>query len=112
MKNIKSFLSENFHFLEVKFSIYLNTACFRNVVCKGDNVCNIFAFMRTCRTSAPTRTSQYRIISLVTDTISLLALDDLFQKRMLPPLQIFNTSNFFVSELNYQVSVCIFLDRM
>ena len=29
MKNI-SFLSENFQFLEVKFSIYLNRQCFHN----------------------------------------------------------------------------------
>ena len=28
MKNIKSFLSENFQFLEVKFSIYLNRRVF------------------------------------------------------------------------------------
>ena len=28
MKNIKSFLSENFQFLEVKFSIYLNRHVF------------------------------------------------------------------------------------
>ena len=27
MKNIRIFLSENFQFLEVKFSIYLNRAC-------------------------------------------------------------------------------------
>ena len=30
MKNIRIFLSENFHFLVVKFSVYLNWACFRN----------------------------------------------------------------------------------
>ena len=29
MKNIRIFLSENFQFLEVKFSLYLNR-CFRN----------------------------------------------------------------------------------
>ena len=28
MKNIKSFLSENFQFLEVKFAIYLNRRIF------------------------------------------------------------------------------------
>ena len=30
MKNIRIFLSENFHFLVVKFSVYLNRARFRN----------------------------------------------------------------------------------
>ena len=30
MKNIRFFFSENIHFLVVKFSLYLNTACFRN----------------------------------------------------------------------------------
>ena len=30
MKIIRIFLSENFHFLVVKFSVYLNRPCFRN----------------------------------------------------------------------------------
>ena len=42
MKNIRVFLSENFHFLEVKFSIYLNRRVFVMKACiqslsKGDN---------------------------------------------------------------------------
>ena len=57
--------------------------------------------------------------TIVTDTIYIftarfgrLRFSSLFQKWMLPPLQILNTSNFFVSEQNYQVLVCIFLVRM
>ena len=46
MKNIRFFLSENFQFLEVKFSIYLNRCVFVmlaffyyiKVVCKGVNI--------------------------------------------------------------------------
>ena len=30
MKNIRIFLSENFHFLVVKYSVYLNRHVFRN----------------------------------------------------------------------------------
>ena len=38
MKNIRVFLSENFQFLEVKFSIYLNRRVFVMVFCfKADN---------------------------------------------------------------------------
>ena len=57
--------------------------------------------------------------TIVNDTIYIFTLrfgrlrfSSLFQKWMLPPLQIFEHSNFFVSELNYQVLVCIFLVRM
>ena len=44
MKNIRVFLSENFHFLEVKFSVYLNRRVFvmlRTITINaGDMACN------------------------------------------------------------------------
>ena len=56
--------------------------------------------------------------TIVNDTIYIFTLrfgrlrfSSLFQKWMLPPLQIFEHL-FFVSELNYQVLVCNFFVRM
>ena len=45
MKNIRDFLSENFQFLEVKFSIYLNRHIF--VMCTSDVVLNQLAHQRS-----------------------------------------------------------------
>ena len=41
MKNISVFLSENFHFLVVKFSVYLN----RHVFVMGDNFYEMSAYI-------------------------------------------------------------------
>ena len=35
MKNIRVFLSENFHFLVVNFSVYLNRRVFVMIICSG-----------------------------------------------------------------------------
>ena len=59
-----------------------------------------------------------KVVSLTSELIlSLLALDDFgflhcFRSRCYLHFRFVNTSNFFVSELNYQMLVCIFLVRM
>ena len=45
MKNIRFFLSENFHFLVVKFSVYLNRLIFVFNVGNG-LMCHFLAFIR------------------------------------------------------------------
>ena len=48
MKNIKSFLSENFQFLEVKFSIYLNRRFF---VMPRDSHKTLMCFIKQLKSS-------------------------------------------------------------
>ena len=62
MKNIRVFISENFQFLEVKFSIYLNRRVF--IMCKlvGNTVPGSFPIYYTIKTNLrPTCLLNYNI---------------------------------------------------
>ena len=84
MKNIRVFLSENFQFLEVKLSIYF--------IVSGE----ISVYLMKIKVVSITSELISYHFTMVNDTIYIFPLrfgrlwfSSLFQKWMLPPLQIF-----------------------
>ena len=71
MKNIRVFLSENFQFLEVKFSIHLN----RCVFVMQDTFCHVHGF---CECTAHTVIRLHRFAGLSRPSLFVYALNSFY----------------------------------